>query len=119
MIKLLTFQIIKQPYLQICLPLWCTYPRKAAFDTDVQAHHRIVRIPPSECVVLNSAERAPYLLLVEVLHGDMDFDPSSKKNKEILATLQKNGPSPIRDTAPHPWIQEQGSLVRKPIICEI
>jgi hypothetical protein len=100
-------------YLQICLPLWCTYPRKSAYDTDVQVHHRIVRIPPSESVVLNSAERAPYLLLVEVLHGDMDFDPSSQSNKELLATLQKNGPSPIRDMLPHPSIHEQATLVSR------
>lgn len=103
------------PCIQICLPLWCTYPPKATFNTDVQAHHRIVRIPPSECVVLNSAERAPYLLLVEVLHGDMDFDPSSKKNKEILSTLQKNGLSPIRDMVPRPTIEEQAFLVSQAI----
>jgi hypothetical protein len=47
-------------------------------------HHRIVRICPSEAVVLNSADRAPYLLQVEVLEGDLDFDPDRRQNAEDL-----------------------------------
>ena len=49
-----------------------------------QAHHRIVRIPPGETVVLNSAERAPYLLVLEILHSDLDFNTAKRSNKEIL-----------------------------------
>jgi len=30
-------------------------------------HHRIVRLNPAEATVLNSAEKVPYLLMVEVL----------------------------------------------------
>lgn len=41
----------------ICLPLWCSG----------QPHHRILRICPSDAVVLNSAERVPFLVQVEVL----------------------------------------------------
>ena len=52
-----------------------------------EPHHRVVRIPPGESVVLNSAERAPYLLLVEILHGDLDFEPSKRGNKEILRKM--------------------------------
>lgn len=40
------------------------------------------------------------MLIVEILHGDLDFDPTSPTNKELLATLQKNGSSPIRDITP-------------------
>ncbi|KAJ2798671.1 Phosphatidylinositol 4-kinase pik1alpha (PI4-kinase)(PtdIns-4-kinase) [Coemansia guatemalensis] len=43
-----------------CIPLWCP-------DSDGTHHHRIVRIPTEDTVVLNSAERAPYLLTLEVL----------------------------------------------------
>ncbi|KAJ2659998.1 Phosphatidylinositol 4-kinase pik1alpha (PI4-kinase)(PtdIns-4-kinase) [Coemansia sp. RSA 1200] len=46
-----------------CIPLWCP-------ETDRQRHHRIVRIPTEDTVVLNSAERAPYLLTLEVLEPD-------------------------------------------------
>ncbi|PVF98922.1 kinase-like protein [Serendipita vermifera] len=95
---------------EICLPLWCSYPKTAGYDTDVQCHHRIVRIPSSESVVLNSAERAPYLLLVEILHGDIDFNPTTHSNKELLADLQKNGPSPMREL-PFQSPQEQNKLI--------
>lgn len=57
----------------------------------------MVRIPPSEAVVLNSAERAPYLLVVEVLHGDLDFDPTTRQNKDLLSKLETSGKDSIRD----------------------
>ena len=68
------------------MPMWCGHPdvvgdRGTAVGN---VHHRIVRIPPGECVVLNSATRAPYLLLIEVLHDDLDFDPSKYANKGII-----------------------------------
>lgn len=47
---------------------------------------RIVRIAPSEAAVLNSAEKAPYLLLVEYLRGDLSFDPETKRNKHLLSS---------------------------------
>ncbi|CAO1619945.1 unnamed protein product [Parajaminaea phylloscopi] len=50
-------------------------------------HHRVVRINPSEAVVLNSADRAPYLLHVEVLQDDLDFDPERRSNRESLKRL--------------------------------
>ncbi|KAK0529734.1 Phosphatidylinositol 4-kinase pik1alpha (PI4-kinase)(PtdIns-4-kinase), partial [Tilletia horrida] len=50
-------------------------------------HHRIVRISPSESVVLNSADRAPYLLHVEVLRNDLDFDPERRGNRELCERL--------------------------------
>lgn len=77
-----------------------------------QPHHRIVRIPPGECVVLNSAERAPYLLLVEILHDDLDFDATKRGNKEVLKRIvthenRKKGASrgrtlPATQTKPSP-----------------
>jgi hypothetical protein len=69
------------------MPLWCLSADKAPSPQSIPTpHHRIVRIPPGECVVLNSAERAPYLLVVEVVHNDLDFDPDNRRNK---STLQK------------------------------
>ncbi|KAF3906225.1 hypothetical protein ABW20_dc0101779 [Dactylellina cionopaga] len=54
------------------------------------SHHRIVRINPAEATVLNSAERVPYLIMVEVLLNDFDFDPNSKANQAII-TAQSMG----------------------------
>lgn len=70
------------------MPMWCSSsdtPRPASGIS--QPHHRIVRIPPGESVVLNSAERAPYLLLMEILNDDLDFDPAKRSNKEVLKRI--------------------------------
>jgi hypothetical protein len=81
-------QVIILPLFKICVPLWC-----ASSDTPQgpdgipQPHHRIVRIPPGESVVLNSAERAPYLLILEILHADLDFNPIKRSNREILRKI--------------------------------
>ena len=70
------------------MPLWCTSSDAVQGPDSVpQAHHRIVRIPPGESVVLNSAERAPYLLVLEILHGDLDFNTTKRSNKEILRKI--------------------------------
>ena len=70
------------------MPMWCPssdYPKHRGGVP--QPHHRIVRIPPGESVVLNSAERAPYLLLIEILNEDLDFDPGKRNNKEVLKKI--------------------------------
>lgn len=46
---------------RVCIPLWCPATKMKPM------HHIVCRIVVSECVVLNSAEKVPYLLLVEVL----------------------------------------------------
>jgi phosphatidylinositol 4-kinase len=55
-------------------------------------HHRIVRINPAEATSLNSAERVPYLLMVEVLTEDFDFNAETEENQHLLAKiLQEKG----------------------------
>jgi phosphatidylinositol 4-kinase len=50
-------------------------------------HHRIVRLNPAEATSLNSAERVPYLLMVEVIREDFDFNPDSEENNQLLNTI--------------------------------
>ena len=50
-------------------------------------HHRIVRLNPAEATSLNSAEKVPYLLMLEVLKEDFDFDPDSEQNQRLLQSL--------------------------------
>lgn len=50
-------------------------------------HHRIVRLNPAECTVLNSAEKVPYLLMVEVLRDDFSFNPETTDNETLVAKL--------------------------------
>lgn len=59
-------------------------------------HHRIVRLNPAEATSLNSAERVPYLLMVEVLREDFDFDPDSDQNMHLLAKLMAEKSVPKR-----------------------
>ncbi|KKA28280.1 hypothetical protein TD95_001845 [Thielaviopsis punctulata] len=50
-------------------------------------HHRIVRLNPAEATVLNSAEKVPFLLMVEILRDDFTFDPDTPDNERLLAEL--------------------------------
>lgn len=50
-------------------------------------HHRIVRLNPAEATVLNSAEKVPYLLMVEVLREDFSFDPETAENEGLVGRL--------------------------------
>ncbi|KAK7403866.1 Phosphatidylinositol 4-kinase pik1alpha (PI4-kinase)(PtdIns-4-kinase) [Neonectria punicea] len=50
-------------------------------------HHRIVRVNPAEATVLNSAEKVPYLIMIEVLRDDFSFDPDSPENRRLLNSL--------------------------------
>ncbi|GAP89670.1 putative phosphatidylinositol 4-kinase [Rosellinia necatrix] len=50
-------------------------------------HHRIVRVNPAEATVLNSAEKVPFLLMIEILRDDFTFDASSVDNQRLLSTL--------------------------------
>lgn len=90
---------------EVCMPMWCaadhsheeggetpggqslaTRPDKHPKQT-ARAHHRVVRISPGDSVVLNSAERAPYLVHVEILENDLDFDPGQRQNRDLLKKI--------------------------------
>lgn len=58
--------------------------------------HRLVLITASEAQVLNSAEKVPYLLLIEYLRDDFDFDSTSDENEEILKH-NTNNTAPLFD----------------------
>src|SRR5258708_426949 len=77
------------PCNQVDIPIWTSDADGAATTgrSMSRGQNKIVRIPPGESVVLNSAERAPFLLLIEVLVGELDFNPSTRGNKEVLKCL--------------------------------
>ncbi|KAG0294960.1 Phosphatidylinositol 4-kinase pik1alpha (PI4-kinase)(PtdIns-4-kinase) [Linnemannia gamsii] len=62
---------------EICVPLWCN----ATLENP--SHHRVVRIPPQDAVVLNSADRVPYLLQVEVLETDMSVEEIRAQRRDL------------------------------------
>lgn len=50
--------------------------------------HKLCRIAINESAVLNSAERVPYLLLVEYLIDEVDFNSSSSSNRKVLQAME-------------------------------
>lgn len=80
---------------EVDIPLICP----ATLDQGIASrsrHHRIVRLNPAEATSLNSAERVPYLLMVEVLREDFDFNPESEKNLDLLSKLMAEKGKPKR-----------------------
>lgn len=65
---------------KVCLPLWCC--------SEDQEHDRILRIVPEEASTLNSAERVPLLLFIEVLSSE------NTCGIEELLKLRDSAPSP-------------------------
>lgn len=53
--------------------------------------HKLVNIVCNEAQVLNSAEKVPYLLFIEYLRDEMDFDPISPSNVELLSEKPSDG----------------------------
>ncbi|KAL1921517.1 uncharacterized protein VTP21DRAFT_11233 [Calcarisporiella thermophila] len=68
---------------EICIPMWCT----ASSNSNCR-HHRVVRIASNEAVVLNSAERVPYLLFIEILDDDAvsssNITPKKSNRRRII-----------------------------------
>ncbi|WFC97413.1 1-phosphatidylinositol 4-kinase [Malassezia yamatoensis] len=73
---------------EVCFPTWCLgTPKDPKTASAHERHHRVVRISASEAVVLNSADRVPYLLHVEVLRNDLDFEPERRSNRTLLQRI--------------------------------
>ncbi|SCU95377.1 LAMI_0F02234g1_1 [Lachancea mirantina] len=53
--------------------------------------HKLVNITANEAQVLNSAEKVPFLLLIEYLRDDMDFDPTTEENEQLLRERPDEG----------------------------
>ncbi|KAG5933097.1 hypothetical protein E4U53_001088 [Claviceps sorghi] len=71
---------------EIDVPVICA-PTLANGSPGKSRHHRIVRLNPAEATVLNSAEKVPYLMMVEVLREDFTFDPDTPDNQRLLTNL--------------------------------
>ncbi|EHN00559.1 Pik1p [Saccharomyces cerevisiae x Saccharomyces kudriavzevii VIN7] len=59
--------------------------------------HKLVTITANEAQVLNSAEKVPYLLLIEYLRDEFDFDPTSETNERLLKKINTNQGSIVFD----------------------
>ncbi|KAF9377897.1 Phosphatidylinositol 4-kinase pik1alpha (PI4-kinase)(PtdIns-4-kinase) [Podila verticillata] len=90
---------------EICVPLWCHA------TVEKPHHHRVVRIPPQDAVVLNSADRVPYLLQVEVLETDMSVEEIRAQRRDLGEIEEaEEGHEEKQDQTPDIEISENGSL---------
>ncbi|KAI1807973.1 kinase-like domain-containing protein [Daldinia bambusicola] len=71
---------------ELDIPIICP-PTLVDGSPSKSRHHRIVRVNPAEATVLNSAEKVPYLLMIEILRDDFTFDPSAGENQRLLSNL--------------------------------
>ncbi|KAI1815312.1 phosphatidylinositol 3 [Poronia punctata] len=71
---------------ELDIPVLCP-PTLVGGSAAKSRHHRIVRVNPAESTVLNSAEKVPFLLMIEILRDDFTFDPNSVENQPLLSTL--------------------------------
>ncbi|KAF7999458.1 hypothetical protein HF325_006134 [Metschnikowia pulcherrima] len=71
-------------------------------NSSKRKYHRILKINVTEACVLNSAERVPYLLLIEYLSEEMDFDPSTEYNKNVLSQAINKADAEAPNTVPKP-----------------
>ena len=71
---------------EVDVPLICP-PTLIEGTASRSMHHRIVRLNPAEATSLNSAEKVPYLLMLEVLKEDFDFNHGSEENQRLLAEI--------------------------------
>ncbi|GBL49645.1 hypothetical protein CJI97_001150 [Candidozyma auris] len=53
-------------------------------STRNKKHHKLLKLSVNEACVLNSAERVPFLMFVEFLSDEIDFNPSSTSNRILL-----------------------------------
>ncbi|KAI1191292.1 phosphatidylinositol 3 [Nemania serpens] len=71
---------------ELDIPLLCP-PTLVDGSPARSRHHRIVRVNPAEATVLNSAEKVPFLLMIEILRDEFTFNPNSVDNQRLLSNL--------------------------------
>lgn len=53
-------------------------------STRNKKYHKLLKLSVNEACVLNSAERVPFLMFVEFLSDEIDFNPNTTSNKIII-----------------------------------
>ncbi|KGG51933.1 hypothetical protein DI09_23p80 [Mitosporidium daphniae] len=78
----------------VCIPFWCS----ECLRNSAVPHARILRICPTEAVVLNSAERVPFMILIETesnctSESPLEADSFSSSSSSDVELLRDNEPS--------------------------
>ncbi|OBA22191.1 kinase-like protein [Metschnikowia bicuspidata var. bicuspidata NRRL YB-4993] len=73
------------------LPSEIDIPQLLPITSSRNKFHKLLKLSVNEACVLNSAERVPFLMFVEFLSDELDFNPSSLPNQTILKALKRKG----------------------------
>lgn len=66
------------------LPAEIDIPQLLPITSTRNKYHKLLKLSVNEAFVLNSAERVPFLMFVEFLSDEIDFNPSSHNNRILL-----------------------------------
>ncbi|KAI0218611.1 Phosphatidylinositol 4-kinase pik1alpha (PI4-kinase)(PtdIns-4-kinase) [Massospora cicadina] len=87
----------------ICIPMWCEA------TPENPSHHKLVRISPKDAVVLNSADRVPYLIFIEVLVDEKGTAVEQAEEQKLPVSIPSTYvlPDAFSDEAVSPSAQNQ------------
>ncbi|KAL6451211.1 PIKALPHA Phosphatidylinositol 4-kinase PIK1alpha [Candida maltosa Xu316] len=71
-------------------------------------YHKILKLNINEACVLNSAERVPFLLLIEYLSDEIDFNPFTEYNQKIISNKANlsGADSKLKESITHPELAD-------------
>ncbi|XP_063900512.1 phosphatidylinositol 4-kinase beta-like isoform X2 [Zophobas morio] len=90
-------------------------PTRVSFPLalDDRGHqHHVVRIPPEEAVILDSKDRAPFLILVEVVECDDPLSSASEGPSELFEVPSRADEGPSSQTGPQ--LEHPSRLLKEP-----
>ncbi|KAJ3616889.1 hypothetical protein Zmor_008966 [Zophobas morio] len=90
-------------------------PTRVSFPLalDDRGHqHHVVRIPPEEAVILDSKDRAPFLILVEVVECDDPLSSASEGPSELFEVPSRADEGPSSQTGPQ--LEYPSRLLKEP-----
>lgn len=71
------------------LPSEMDIPQLLPISSSKKKFHKLLRLSVNEACVLNSAARVPFLIFVEFLSDEADFNPENPKNARIIEDFGK------------------------------
>lgn len=72
------------------LPAEIDIPQLLPVTSTRNKYHKLLKLSVNEACVLNSAERVPFLMFVEFLSDEIDFNPASEHNQLLLKNKETN-----------------------------
>lgn len=92
------------------LPAEIDIPQLLPITSSRNKFHKLLKLSVNEACVLNSAERVPFLMFVEFLSDELDFNPDSMQNQTILKGLTSKDKSLKQSSVGQLAVQDSGCV---------